>query len=219
MAITNGYCTLTEIKAALVIGDTNDDTQLEAAVEAASRDIDRVCHQRFWLAGSATARTYVIEPLPPFQVAPELVWIHPFDPGTAPVIKTDDDGDGTFETTWTSGTDYQLEPLVYDDIEPGPQFKIRAVGSRSFPARSPVGSFSPSQAGRRAQLQVTAKWGWPAVPAAIKKACLLHAEDLFKAKDAPFGVAGSSDLGVLRIRENMLVSQLIEPYVLPEGVG
>jgi len=40
MAITNGYCTLAQIKASAGITDTVDDVLLELAVEAASREID-----------------------------------------------------------------------------------------------------------------------------------------------------------------------------------
>ena len=40
MAITNGYCSLNQIKAALRITDSVDDALLEMAVESASRMID-----------------------------------------------------------------------------------------------------------------------------------------------------------------------------------
>jgi hypothetical protein len=44
-------------------------------------------------------------------------------------------------------------------------------------------------------VQVTATWGWTAVPATIKKATLLQASRFYKRRDAPFGVAGSPDMG------------------------
>jgi hypothetical protein len=50
----------------------------------------------------------------------------------------------------------------------------------------------------RPTVQVTAKFGWPAVPDDVTKACLVQAGQLHKAKDTPFGVAGVSDMGVLR---------------------
>ena len=53
MAITNGYATLTEIKAALGINDNVDDTRLELAVETASREIDQFCNRTFYNAGTA----------------------------------------------------------------------------------------------------------------------------------------------------------------------
>ncbi len=43
--------------------------------------------------------------------------------------------------------------------------------------------------------KVTATWGWTAVPQTIKTATLLQASRIAKRRDAPFGVAGSPDLG------------------------
>ena len=40
MAITNGYATLAQVKAALRISDDVDDSLLEMAIESASRAID-----------------------------------------------------------------------------------------------------------------------------------------------------------------------------------
>lgn len=47
----------------------------------------------------------------------------------------------------------------------------------------------------RSVVTITAKWGWPAVPATIAEATLLQASRLFKRRDAPFGVAGSPQSG------------------------
>lgn len=47
MAITDGYCTLEEVKADLRLTTTSDDERLEAAVEAASRLIDSITHRRW----------------------------------------------------------------------------------------------------------------------------------------------------------------------------
>lgn len=47
MAITNGYCTLNQIKAAVRITDSVDDALLEMAVESASRMIDAECDRSF----------------------------------------------------------------------------------------------------------------------------------------------------------------------------
>ena len=40
MAITNGYATLAQVKAALRITDSLDDTLIEMAIESGSRAID-----------------------------------------------------------------------------------------------------------------------------------------------------------------------------------
>jgi hypothetical protein len=54
VAITNGYCSLNDIKAALRITDSTDDTLLELAVESASRMIDSVAERTFYNGGTAT---------------------------------------------------------------------------------------------------------------------------------------------------------------------
>ena len=55
MAITNGYASLADVKAALRIpsADTIDDSLLETAIESASRMIDSYTARTFSNAGTA----------------------------------------------------------------------------------------------------------------------------------------------------------------------
>jgi hypothetical protein len=66
-----------------------------------------------------------------------------------------------------------------------------------------------------ASVQVTAKWGWPAVPPAVKQAAFIVAADLFKAKDSAFGVAGFGEFGAVRVgsRMNPQAQALLAPFV------
>lgn len=80
--------------------------------------------------------------------------------------------------------------------------------------------FLPS--GSSGVAQVTALWGWVAVPATIKEAALLQASRLFKRRDAPFGVAGSPDLGSeirLLAKVDPDVAVMLERYVRRASVG
>jgi phage gp36-like protein len=52
VAITNGYCTLAELKASLNITDAVDDTALEAAITSASRMIDDYTERFFYVNGT-----------------------------------------------------------------------------------------------------------------------------------------------------------------------
>jgi hypothetical protein len=61
-------------------------------------------------------------------------------------------------------------------------------------------------------VQVTAQWGWAAVPPAVKEACLILAEETFKLKDAPFGIQGYGDYGPVRVRDNPKVASMLNPY-------
>lgn len=183
MAITNGYCTLAEIKEYLKITDSADDALLERAVEAASRQIDGFCGRFFYDSGSASARIY----------RPDSLWdlyVDDFSTSSGLIIKSDADDSGTFETTWTTA-DYELEPFngVVDGIGGWPYYRIRALSSIQFPGNT----------FRAGTVEVTARWGWAAVPMDVENACLILATRLFKRKDSAEGVIGFNDFGSVRL--------------------
>lgn len=191
----NQYATVDELKARFGhINDTIDDYLIRKAIKAASRQIDKQCRRRFYADTTATPRTFWRDSL-------WHCYVDEFYTTTGLVVATDSDDDGVFETTWAA-TDYLLEPLGgVVDGEPGwPYNLIGAVESRTFPI------------GRRPGVQVTAKWGWAVIPDDIREATLLSAAELFKLKDAPFGVAGFGEFGAVRIRPNPVVTRLITPY-------
>ena len=198
MAITNGYATLAEVKAAARITDSVDDALLEIAIESASRAIDGHTHRNFTVAGTAaTARVFT-------ATNSDFVWVDDVASTTGLVVKTADNLDANFATTWVTA-DYQLEPLngVSEGIS-WPYTRIRSTGNKGFPYGSDL-----------AGVQVTARWGWLTVPTAIKQACIILAGRQFKRYDSPLGVAGFGDLGAMRVsRVDPDVATLIEPYVL-----
>lgn len=197
MALGDNYATLTELKSRLGIGqsDTLDDGKLSAALAVASRGIDRTCNRQFNDAGTASARVFQTRD----WYRAEVDDFHTTD---GLIIRTDEADDGQYEAEWRTG-DYQLEPLNgIVDGEPGwPFFAVQATENRYF-----------IRFARWAQIQVTARWGWAAVPAPIKEATLIIAEDIFKLKDAPWGVAGYGEFGPLRVRQNPMAFNLIAPY-------
>ena len=58
MAVVNGYTTLSELKSFVNIADSNDDSELEDAINSASRQIDAYCGRQFYADGAATAKVY-----------------------------------------------------------------------------------------------------------------------------------------------------------------
>lgn len=187
MAITNGYATLTEIKTFLSISDNVDDTLLENMVEAASRSIDRIANRRFYLDANASARAYRVS-------SPVILYTDDIGTTSGLIVKLDEDGDGTFETTLTLNTDYIMDPLTALDLG-RPYTQVTMVTtSESFPIFP--GLF---QNGLRPGVQVTARWGWPSVPDDINQACLILTADLYKRKDSPGGILGLGDLGAIRM--------------------
>lgn len=132
-------------------------------------------------------------------------------PGSAIALSVDFDGDGTYEQAWTLGTDYQLY-LGRDRFNTGstgtprPYEKARVITSgRTFPFLWP---FSPLN-----RVQAITTWGWPSVPWQVAEANRILAADLFKSKDAPFGVAGVSDIGIVRIQSNPWLTELLQRFV------
>lgn len=193
MAIGDSYAELSDLKDRLNVTDTTFDTQLTSVLAAVSRAIEAFCHRQFNTDNVATARTY-------YPVNAGMVHVDDFHVDTGLVVETDDNDDGTFETTWDS-SDYQLEPLNrLRHGETWPWWRIKAVKSRDFPIK------------RRATVSVTAQWGWSSVPESVREACLIMASETFKLKDAPFGVAGFGDFGVVRVRDNPKAASLLVPY-------
>lgn len=175
-----------------------NDTVIGYATNAANQAVVQFCGRNFdkIAEGSETARVF-------YPRNGCVVVVDDFWSTTNLVVKTDEGDDGTYETTWTTG-DYQLEPLNgrENDIAV-PYTRIRAVESRSFPT-----------CGRRPSVQVTAAWGWTAVPDAVFQATLIKAARLFHRKDSPQGVAGFDQFGAVRISkaEDPDVSALLDPF-------
>ncbi len=80
--------------------------------------------------------------------------------------------------------------------------------------RATFGQVFPPSVYRKA-VRVTAKWGWPVVPDAVKEATILVAVALYKRPDAPFGVAGFDQFGAVRVRDDPTVVELLARYVHP----
>lgn len=196
MAIANGYCTLADVKSALRITDSVDDSLLEISVEAASREIDGYCQRSFY----SFTGTRVFNSTNSFVTETD-------DLISVTTLKTSDDGT-TYDTTW-SASDYQLEPL--NGVTAGlahPFTRVRAIGDYLFPLWSVTGTYS-----NFAGVQILGVYGWSSVPTAIKQATILLAMRQFKRYDSPLGVAGFGDIGVIRVgRVDPDVEALLMPF-------
>ena len=153
----------------------------------------------FYVSGTAVARYY----------APSDNYVADIDDATTiTAVATDDDGSGTYGIVW-SATDYQTEPRNnLNGGAPWPTTRLRAIGDQTFPvsnAYHPIGVST---------LKVTGTWGFgTAVPTIITQACVLQAARIYKRADAPFGVAGFGDMGVVRVsRTDADVYALISKY-------
>jgi hypothetical protein len=194
MAITNGYCTLAQVKAALRLTDDADDSLLESAIESASRRIDGYCKRWFY----KTQQT-------PISIYPATVYeCGTLDDiaNTSVTVKIDSAGDGTFATTWTQGQQYQIEPLNAT-ITGRPYRRIVCINGYSFPIVND-----------KPLVQITAQWGWQAVPADITQACVLLSMRQFARLNAALGVVGFADMAMQVRAVDPDVRDLLNPYVL-----
>lgn len=170
--------------------DETDDLFIEIVIEAASRAIDQATNRQFGNLSPAAARYYDgLKTAPPSRLWPTVTAQGPW--GDRQAVEVDDlmtttdlavafdrDADGTFEDVIT---DYDLWPWNAEaDGRPWTHLVFRPTVS------VPVG--------QRA-VQVTAEWGWLDVPQLVVQACLMQTNRWVKRREAPFGVAGSPDLG------------------------
>lgn len=183
---------------------TADASQIAWAVAAANDEVRSHCHREFVpkvATGSVAAR--VFRPESTVRVDVDDFWSV-----TNLVVKSDDDDDGTYETTWTIDTDFVLEPFngVVEGLAGWPWTTVRAVGTRTFTT------------GYRPTVQVTAAWGWAAVPAPVTQATLLLAYKNLERRNAALGVAGFDSFGPIRVYEDRDVERLLRRYVIRPAV-
>ena len=196
MAITNGYCTLAQLKSSLRITDSVDDELLELAIESASREIDQACERFFYQLDSQT-RYY--RALDPYLVETD-------DIRSITSVKTSEGGDGVYDTVWQP-KDWQEEPLNgYVSGIPHPTTRLVAIDDYLWPV---------DQSGE-ALVEIVGDFGWESVPTAITQATVLLSARIYKRNDSPLGVAGIGDLGVIRVgRLDPDVQTLIHPFMKP----
>ena len=194
--MTVNYATLAQVKSALRITDQIDDGLLNTAIDSASRWVDGWCDRSFAPAGTAvTSREYT--PTDTFGV------IYIDDCVEVTEVKIDDDLDRTFSKTLLE-IDYLLEP----------------VNEQRYGLILPFTRLRPYEDGywpvfrNRPTVRVSARFGWPEVPTAVREATILQASRLFTRLDAPLGIAGFGDLGGMRVSRfvDPDVEMLLAPY-------
>jgi hypothetical protein len=198
------YASSAQIKAALRITDSVDDSLINMAGSAASAMIDGYTQRNF--GQTAGTRYYVPDNSFVCQID-DLVQSEPV------TINLSTNLDGVWNQTMLP-SDYQLEPLNgINDGQPWPATRIRAVGRYLFGIGDWNFYFLETPA--KAAVQVIGTFGWPSVPPAVTQAAVIQACRLFKRNDSPLGVAGFGDLGAIRISRGLDpdVAQLVQPFV------
>lgn len=180
MTITNGYCTLTEVKQEGVLNfassDSYMDDMLETVIESVSRLIDDECH-RFFYQTSSTPFYYT-------AVQPTKIFINDVcSPSSDVTVAIDHNNDGVIDTTLDS-SNFFLAPYNASDLSvPYTCIEITPTGHYNFPVRIRKG------------VKVTSKFGWPSVPKEIKTAAILQSARVFKRFSTPLGSESMTALG------------------------
>lgn len=177
MAWEPAYVTTAELSSYLNISDSVDDTELDLAIESASRAVDLDCNRQFGVVASAEQRFYT-----GYWDKKRCRWIVPMDDlmSTTNFAAITVDSEGV-----TVGTinDYVMEPRnAAAKSRPWEQLVVR-----------PNSTFKPT--GAEDEVALTGLWGWTAFPDTVKNATKLQGSRFFSRRTSPYGVAGSPDLG------------------------
>lgn len=190
------YVSVDELKAYVRNEITGDDEEFQQALESADAMINARCARTFTVAGEeATARTFVPDTFSGVLRLPDFTELTALTENGSALTVT---------------TDYQLEPVNTTTWagEVWPYQQVRRQGNGYWYTYNGTGT-----------VVVTATWGWPAVPAAVKTAEKILAKDILLHRDVKFGLVGVSDYGGVRAREASLVEQMLTPYMRVESYG
>lgn len=181
------YVDKDDLKAYIGLTGTAQDTNIDTAIDSACRLIDSICGRKFSQDDSVVVKTFTPK---------SSIYLDTPDISTTTglIVKLDDNDDGTFETTLTLNTDYIVEPtnprvikITGGTTYYEPYNKITILHTRSSERFDPT---------IKNNIQITAKWGYSAVPEDIKTATLIQALRYFKRKDTPFNTYGDINTGV-----------------------
>jgi hypothetical protein len=183
----NVYTTLADVRNSLQIEDSIDDAEIQAAIFAASRMIDEYCQRFFYQEGTlASPAVRYYTPVSPWYIeTDDIVQITE--------LACDPDFDQSYAQIWNTTTpplDVMYEP-VNNPQKGWPYTRLLAIGSYVFPY------FFPQT------VRVTGIFGFPQVPYEVELACKLQAARLFIRKQSPFGIAGSVELGTVRLNSRL----------------
>lgn len=169
--------------------DIYDDIEIALAITSASRAIDTVCNRQF---GNLTTEA------PMYYTA---YWDRKRQRYVAEIDDLMNTTGMTVESESSVITDYSLFPI--NAAVKGKPYTMIIFGT------------SASISNQENDIEVEALWGWTAVPDTIKNATLLQAARFFKRRDAPFGIAGSPELGSelrLLAKVDPDVEVMLRPY-------
>lgn len=195
------YTTLADVKNGLQIDDSNDDTAIQAAILTASRMIDEYTQRFFYRQGTTAS------PVVKFYTAKSPWFIETDDIVSINQVACDPGFVQVYDQIWDAG-DIMFEP-VNNPSKGWPFTRLLAIGQYVWPY------FFPQT------VRITGVFGFPDVPYEVEMACKIQASRLFVRKQSPFGIAGSVELGTVRLTSRLDpdVEMLLKTYRRNQGLA
>lgn len=185
---------------------TLDTASMQAACTVASRRVDALCGRYFYQDATVSAKTFAPVTWDQCDFVDPNGQRWDLSTTTGLLVAIDLSYNGTYSTSLTYNTDFELtpengskngQPWAFDGM-----VLISGFGLFRFP---------PLRAGYRSPVRVTGKWGWAAVPSNVIQASLILAAQIYKNKDNVGGFIGF-DSGAVRVREDPLALMLLQPF-------
>jgi hypothetical protein len=229
MGMQYWYVGKEELKSRLSISnsDTANDYEIQLAIQCVTNWINEYCGEHFYQI--TEARTYMNDniytlPIDALVSTPSIV--------SNTVVKLDYSGSGVFSTNWGApsfagspgsnptytfklGTEQRRDNWNINAAGvPRPYRQLQVLSGLNNASSGP-GEWLPFiwPFTFEDRIQITGTWGWNFIPPNVQNAAMMLAVDLFKSKDAPWGVAGIGDLGIVKVQSNPWVVELLRPYI------
>lgn len=194
---TTPYATLTQFKSYLggQFSDSSDDVLLNVALVSGASRINNSCGR--------PGTGFNLDPAPSARV---------FEARDAEYLTVDDIGDLTGFAVATGQVGSFTNTVALADFETRPLNAL--VKGRAIEVLRHHWAFWPTWPSVR--VQVTARWGWPAIPDTIVSAQLLQSARLFNRKNSPDGIANAGDFGPIRVsRADPDIEAMLTDYTRP----
>jgi hypothetical protein len=189
------YATPAELESWIQVGSVSTFEMINA-VETASRSVDRITNRQFGLVDAPEDRYYTA-----FYDRKLCRWVIEIDDlmTVTGLVITAASTEGVYDQVITA---HRLEPAN------------AAANGRPWTHIVVANTSAVSPTKLHDGVKVTAKYGWSAVPHAVKQATLIQAARLFARRHAPFGLVGNPEVGEMRLLEKLDVDLVtsVKPF-------
>lgn len=200
------YVDKNDVKNRIGLSGTSQDSNIDNAINAASRQIDAICGRYFYKETAVAVKYYT--PTNDF-----FLFTDDISTTTGLIVQLDTTDDGTYDKTLTLDTDFALKPF-------NPQINRITDGTTYYWPYTEIEILATRSSERfdrliQRNVKVTASFGWSSIPDAIKEACIIQATRLWKRKDTPFNVFGNEQTGQQELFSKMDpdAKELIKGYI------